>query len=101
MKNIILINSLFKEFWESEFIKEIKGRLFTTFGLAGIGTAPSIEPTKSIINHLTRHDVIEILQIISLCLSILVGITVLYKFFKSLKTEKKTVEQEDEIELID
>lgn len=99
MKNIILFNTLFKEFWQSEFIKDVKGRVYTTFGLAGVGTAPSIEPTKTIIHNITRQDVIEVLQIISLVLSILIALTVLYKFFKSFKDKK--VDKEDNEQLIE
>lgn len=95
-----MLNSLHEKFWESEFTKEVKGRLLTVFGLTGTGIAPSIEPTKTFINHITTHDVIEVLQIISLCLSILVAITVLYKFFKTLKNDDKSKDDE-EIETID
>lgn len=99
MKSINIFNSINEKFWESEFTKEVKGRLFTIFGLTGTGIAPSIEPTKTFINSITTQDVIEILQVISLCLSILVAVTVLYKFFKTLKNEDKC--KEDKTEIID
>lgn len=89
MNKLSLIKNFWNLFLQEDFMQEIKGRIYTTFSLAGIGTIPSIEPAKSIINQITKQDVIEILQIISLSLSILVAMTVLYKFIKSLKKGKK------------
>lgn len=60
-------------------------------GFGTVGCAPSIEPIKTSLNVFTTHQVIEILQILSLLVSITVGITVLYKFFKSLKKDKNLV----------
>jgi hypothetical protein len=74
--------TFFNSVWDSEFFQSIKVRFFATIGFAGAGTAPSIEPIKDSALMLTSHNVIEILQIISLLISILVGITVLIKYFK-------------------
>lgn len=79
---------LIKAFNATDFIQENKHRLITVFGTTTVGCTPSIEPTKTILLEISTQTVIDVLQIISLTISILVGITVLYRFFESLKKEK-------------
>ncbi len=85
MQKLELLSSLWKTFWMSEFMSDIRGRFYTMVGSIATGTGLSIKPIKEQAEYITTSDVIECLQIISLSLGILVSLTILYKFFKSLK----------------
>jgi len=85
MQKLELLTSLWKIFWMSEFMEGIRTRFYTMLGSIATGTTLSITPVKETAEQLTTHQVIEYLQIISLSLGILVSLTILYKFFKSLK----------------
>lgn len=80
-----ILTALWRGVSDNDFFKSVKDKVYIMMGFGTAGCAPSIEPIKSSLNMITTHNVIEILQILSLLISIAVGITVLYKFFKSLK----------------
>lgn len=79
------------EFLNSEFWADIRIRVLATFGFAGIGTATNALP---ILTEAQSQSFIEleysirILTLFSYAMSLLVGITVLWRFVIWLKDRK-------------
>jgi hypothetical protein len=79
------------EFLNSSFWSDIRGRVLATFGFAGAGTAAdalpklTVEQTAAFIE---LEYAIRVLTLFSYAMSILVGITVLWRFFVWLKEDK-------------
>lgn len=86
-----LINNNLMEFFYSEFWRDAQSRIAITLGFSGIGTGAkavsSIDPELT--TNTSVMTLLEILQIGSYIVSILVGITVLWRFVIFLSDKSK------------
>ena len=89
--HMINFKTVLHEFINSDFWKDVRTKVLATITLSGTGTSlgaitPSTEsPTSDIITML------ELFQLVSYGVSILIGITVLCRFFIFLKDRKKGI----------
>lgn len=79
-------------FLSSDFWKDIQNRVVTTFSMSIVGTVANAS-NPEILNKVTDPslitELIEVFTLISYGISILVGCTVLFRFFYWLKDKNK------------
>lgn len=70
------------EFFTSSFWNDNVSRILTTFGfsLAGTGVKAVSNTDPNITNNMNAMTLVDIFQIGSYCISILVGVTVIWRF---------------------
>lgn len=86
-----LINNLLMEFFLSDFLQGNIKSIITTFGLSMAGTGvkavSAVEP--SINNNVNAMTLVDIFQIGSYAVSMLVGVTVIIRFILFISEKRK------------
>ena len=83
--------NILSDFLSSEVWNDVSSRVIATFSFSGIATVVNAIPAGSneTVNMLVVSDLIPLFTLISYGVSILVGCTVLARFFIWLKDRKK------------